>query len=191
MYSFNTSFCTVPDSLRRLRPAAEPPATIHAKPKSTPSGDRHRRRNFRQFDAIEQPARCMSSMESIATPTLPTSPVASGLSESESICVGRSKRHDKPSSHLPAGTCNACWLFRHSPMPAYWRIVQRAPVHRCLHATREWKIAGCRCRGYSPILRDHSECKEVAPECERSLRLGLLGFGRHRHFHAVVIEIPA
>ncbi len=35
--------------------------------------------------------RIMSSMESMATPTLPTSPIASGLSESRPICVGRSK----------------------------------------------------------------------------------------------------
>ena len=38
----------------------------------------------------------MSSIESIATPTLPTSPDATGASESYPICVGRSKATDRP-----------------------------------------------------------------------------------------------
>ncbi len=38
----------------------------------------------------------MSSSESIATPTLPTSPLARGWSESRPICVGRSKATDRP-----------------------------------------------------------------------------------------------
>ena len=38
----------------------------------------------------------MSSMESMATPTLPTSPWASGASESYPIWVGRSKATDRP-----------------------------------------------------------------------------------------------
>ena len=38
----------------------------------------------------------MSSIESIATPTLPTSPEASGASESIPIWVGRSKATDSP-----------------------------------------------------------------------------------------------
>ncbi len=38
----------------------------------------------------------MSSIESIATPTLPTSPCARGASESWPIWVGRSKATDSP-----------------------------------------------------------------------------------------------
>ena len=38
----------------------------------------------------------MSSIESIATPTLPTSPEASAASESIPIWVGRSKATDSP-----------------------------------------------------------------------------------------------
>ena len=38
----------------------------------------------------------MSSSESIATPTLPTSPAASGASESMPIWVGRSKATERP-----------------------------------------------------------------------------------------------
>ncbi len=41
-------------------------------------------------------SRIMSSMESMATPTLPTSPMESGLSESSPICVGRSKATLRP-----------------------------------------------------------------------------------------------
>lgn len=38
----------------------------------------------------------MSSIESIATPTLPTSPEAMGASESWPICVGRSNATERP-----------------------------------------------------------------------------------------------
>ena len=38
----------------------------------------------------------MSASESMATPTLPTSPSARAWSESSPICVGRSKAHDRP-----------------------------------------------------------------------------------------------
>ena len=41
-------------------------------------------------------SRIMSSMESMATPTLPTSPSAMGLSESMPIWVGRSKATLRP-----------------------------------------------------------------------------------------------
>ncbi len=40
--------------------------------------------------------RRMSARESMATPTLPTSPSARPWSESYPICVGRSKAHDRP-----------------------------------------------------------------------------------------------
>ena len=38
----------------------------------------------------------MSPIESIATPTLPTSPRARGWSESRPICVGRSNATERP-----------------------------------------------------------------------------------------------
>ncbi len=44
----------------------------------------------------------MSSIESIATPTLPTSPCAIGSSESKPIWVGRSKATESPP--VPAAT---------------------------------------------------------------------------------------
>ena len=45
-------------------------------------------------------SRSMSSMESMATPTLPTSPSDIGSSESYPICVGRSKATDSPAVPL-------------------------------------------------------------------------------------------
>ncbi len=47
----------------------------------------------------------MSSTESMATPTLPTSPCAIGSSESYPIWVGRSKATDRPVE--PAAI--SCW----------------------------------------------------------------------------------
>ena len=89
MYSFSMSFCMVPDSLRTSRPVRRATAIYSAS----------------RIDAVAlmvieveifsrlMPSnrRSMSSMESMATPTLPTSPMASGWSESRPICVGRSK----------------------------------------------------------------------------------------------------
>ena len=76
MYSLSTSFCTVPESLRMSAPCRRATATYSAS----------------RIDAValivieveilvsSMPSnrRSMSSMESIATPTLPTSPAASG-----------------------------------------------------------------------------------------------------------------
>src|SRR5206468_719117 len=76
MHSFRTSFCTVPESLRMSAPCLFATATYRAS----------------RIDAValividveilvsSMPSkrRCMSSMESIATPTLPTSPKAMG-----------------------------------------------------------------------------------------------------------------
>src|SRR2546422_7783321 len=41
----------------------------------------------------------MSSSESMATPTLPTSPCARGASESNPICVGRSNATERSEEH--------------------------------------------------------------------------------------------
>lgn len=61
----------------------------------------------------------MSSIESIATPTLPTSPSAIGASESWPICVGRSKATDRPIVPLAMSSLyrwlDSCAL----PKPAY------------------------------------------------------------------------
>ena len=71
----------------------------------------------------------MSSIESIATPTLPTSPWAMGSSLSYPIWVGRSKATLSPP--VPALTS---WWYRSLdsfavPNPAYCRIVHGRPVY--------------------------------------------------------------
>src|SRR5215472_7924625 len=84
---------------------------------------------------------CMSSMESIATPTLPTSPLACGASESKPICVGRSKATDKPV--VPAAM--SCLYLRLESAavekPAYCRIV---------HGLVTYMV------GYTPLVNGYS-----------------------------------
>ena len=67
----------------------------------------------------------MSSMVSIATPTLPTSPLASGWSESYPICVGRSKAIDSPVCPRSRRKRRRRLVSRASPNPEYCRIVQK------------------------------------------------------------------
>ncbi len=69
----------------------------------------------------------MSSTVSMATPTRPTSPAASGWSESSPIWVGRSNATESP-------VCPRCNSERKRslvsfavPKPAYWRMVQGRP----------------------------------------------------------------
>ena len=72
---------------------------------------------------------CISSMESMATPTLPTSPRAAGASESYPIWVGRSNATDSPV--LPA---SISWWYRRFDSsavekPEYCRIVHGLAVY--------------------------------------------------------------
>ena len=69
----------------------------------------------------------MSSSESIATPTLPTSPLAIGWSESYPICVGRSNAMDSPVCPLSSRNRYRWFDSAAVPKPAYWRIVHRRP----------------------------------------------------------------
>jgi hypothetical protein len=69
----------------------------------------------------------MSSIESIATPTRPTSPAARAWSESYPICVGRSN-----ATLRPLTPCERRYRYRRfdsvaSANPAYCRIVQGRP----------------------------------------------------------------
>ena len=75
MYSFKMSFCTVPESFGRFAPCFFATATY-----------RHSKIAAVELIVIDVETRssgipsnsvCMSSIESIATPTLPTSPSAS------------------------------------------------------------------------------------------------------------------
>ncbi len=69
----------------------------------------------------------MSAIESIATPTLPTSPSARGWSESRPICVGRSNAHDSPVWPAASRNLKRSLVDSAVPNPAYWRIVHGRP----------------------------------------------------------------
>jgi hypothetical protein len=94
MNSFRMSFWTVPDN------------PLHAKPRRRAAA-RYRARRIAAVELIvidtETRSRgsasvriSMSSRVAIATPTLPTSPRAAAASESNPICVGRSKATERP-----------------------------------------------------------------------------------------------
>ena len=125
MYSFRMSFWIVPFRDSAGTPCFSPTAMYMAsriaaveliviEVETSPRGIRAKRTS-------------MSSRESIATPTFPTSPKAIGWSESYPIWVGRSKATDRPV--CPCSRRNRYRRFdsRASPNPAYWRIVQKRP----------------------------------------------------------------
>ena len=66
----------------------------------------------------------MSSTESIATPVRPTSPRASGSSESRPSCVGRSKAVESPVWPRSRSSLKRAFVSSADAKPAYWRIVQ-------------------------------------------------------------------
>ena len=72
-------------------------------------------------------SRRMSSMLSMATPVLPTSPSARGWSESYPICVGRSNATDRPVWPWFSRYRKRAFVSAAAPIPAYWRIVQTRP----------------------------------------------------------------
>ncbi len=71
----------------------------------------------------------MSSTESMATPTLPTSPWARGASESWPIWVGRSNATDRPIVPLAISCLYRALDSAAVPNPAYCRIVHGRPVY--------------------------------------------------------------
>src|SRR5580692_10327583 len=78
--------------------------------------------------------RCISSMESMATPTFPTSPTASGWSESRPICVGRSKATEILVAFVGFLGVAHAGVLAHGP--------KASAVHGGLHAASEWILAG-------------------------------------------------
>jgi hypothetical protein len=89
MYSFRMSFWIVPRACRPGRPALRPRRRTAREQDRRRGVDRHRRRHAVERDLVEQDAHVGSS-ESMATPTLPTSPSGAGVVAVEPICVGRS-----------------------------------------------------------------------------------------------------
>ena len=125
MYSFRMSFWMVPFSSPAATPCFSPTAMYIAsrmaaveliviEVETIPSGIRSNRSS-------------MSSRESIATPTFPTSPNDMGASESYPIWVGRSKATDRPVWPLSSRYRYRRFDSFASPKPAYCRIVQKRP----------------------------------------------------------------
>src|ERR1700683_3051400 len=125
MYSFRMSFCTVPDSFFTSAPAR--PAT------ATYSASRMLAVALIVIDVemrssgIPSNNRSISSIESIATPTLPTPPRAYGESESYPICVGKSNATESPAVPCASRNLYRRLLSSASPIPAYCRIVHSRP----------------------------------------------------------------
>ena len=65
----------------------------------------------------------MSASESIATPVRPTSPRASGWSESSPSWVGRSKATESPVWPRSSSSRKRLLVSSADENPAYWRIV--------------------------------------------------------------------
>ncbi len=177
MYSFSTSFCTVPESFATSAPCRFATATYNAS----------------RIDAVAlivieveilvrsmpSNSRCMSSMESIATPTLPTSPAASGWSESKPIWVGRSNATDKSGGPVGEqilvalvgllGVAHA-GVLPHGPQPA--------AIHRGLDSAREWILPGVADLALLiPALEIRRGVQECEQECgRRSPDRGTLAF---------------
>ena len=78
----------------------------------------------------------MSAIESMATPTLPTSPSERGWSESYPIWVGRSKAQDRPVWPAPSRNLNRSLVDSAVPNPAYWRMVHRRPRYMSARTPR-------------------------------------------------------
>jgi len=76
--------------------------------------------------ARSMPAKAISKSRRLSTamPTRPTSPSASGSSESRPIWVGRSKATFKPVWPLAIKNLKRPLVSSGVPKPAYWRMVQ-------------------------------------------------------------------
>lgn len=94
MYSLSTSFWMVPVSCCAGTPCSSPTSWYISR--SSAAGALIVMDVETWSSGIPSNSTRMSSMESIATPTLPTSPDAISASESWPIWVGRSKATDRP-----------------------------------------------------------------------------------------------
>src|SRR6266511_6234537 len=108
----------------------------------------------------------------IGTPTLPTSPRASGWSASYPVCVGRSKATDRPVWPLARLRRNSAFDSAAEECPAYVRITQGRSFF-------------C-----SPINPRVGPCALVSPPLVTGVTSGLdhsRGLDRHRH-HALHVQ---
>ena len=121
-YSFRTSFCAVPEIVPRATPCLSPTATYIAT--STGAGALIVIEVEIRSRGMPSNSVSMSASESIATPTLPTSPAARSSSESSPIWVGRSKAVERPGCPWESRNLNRSLVASGVPKPAYWRTVQ-------------------------------------------------------------------
>ena len=140
MYSLRMSFWMVPETWARWTPWRSAAATY--------SASRIGAVALIVIDVLTSPRGIpanrvsMSTRDEIGTPTRPTSPSASGASESKPIWVGRSKATDRPVWPWERRYRKRSLVSAAVAKPAYWRIVQN----------RERYIVGWtpRVKGYSP-----------------------------------------
>ncbi len=120
-YSFKMSFCIVPLRAERATPVRSATWTYMARIGA--AGE------LMVMD-VETPPRSMpekrvsmSSRVSMATPARPTSPLASGSSESRPSRVGMSKAVESPSPPARNSSLKRPLVSAAVPNPANWRIV--------------------------------------------------------------------
>ena len=141
MYSFRMSFCTVPASRARFAPCCLATATYSAS-----------RMAAVELMVIEVETRssgmpsksvCMSSSESMATPTLPTSPCASAMIGVHADLRGQIERDGKPGlalfeqiaiAAIRFGGAAEAGILPHGP--------EAAAIHGGIDAARERKLSG-------------------------------------------------
>ena len=73
--------------------------------------------------SMSEKSRSMSASVSTATPARPTSPLASGSSESRPSNVGMSKAVDSPSPPARSNSLKHALVSAAVPKPANWRMV--------------------------------------------------------------------
>ena len=121
-YSFRMSFWSVPPRRARSTPAFSAAATYMAK--MTAAGELIVIEVVTEPRSMPAKRSSMSARVSTATPHLPTSPSASGSSESRPIRVGRSNAVERPSPPA-ASSSRKRWLVSSAvPKPANIRMVQ-------------------------------------------------------------------
>ena len=122
-YSFRMSFWRVPPSAARGVPSSSAVATYMA--------SRMAAGELMVIDVVTAPRSTpanrsrTSARVSTATPHLPTSPSASGSSESRPMSVGRSKAVERPVPPAASMLWNRSFVSWAVPKPANWRMVHR------------------------------------------------------------------
>ena len=122
-YSFKMSFWIVPDRSARSTPVASATPTYMAM--ITAAGELIVIEVLTVPRSMPEKSVSMSAKVSTATPARPTSPLASGSSESRPSSVGMSKAVDRPSPPERSSSLKRSLVSAAVPKPANWRMVHR------------------------------------------------------------------